>query len=251
MALFMVATGYGAIIAPFATGYLSLYSWRWPTLFQLIFTGVSWIPLVFLPETYAPVILVRRAKKLRKQYPGSNAMAPLEQETANFHEIVVVVLARPLRMLFTEWIVMFSCLYLAFIYAIYYMFFQAFPIIFTGIYGFSAGEEGLTFNGIGIGNLITLVVWLGFDKYYHNAVERGASWTKKEEYRRLPLACFGAPMLSLGMFWIGWTAKASIHWIVPTLGTIPFGFGVSQSSHEQHCTISKLTTYSSSSSSCP
>lgn len=107
------------------------------------------------------------------------------------------------------------------------MFFQAFPIIFTGIYGFSAGEEGLAFNSIGVGSLITLIFWLSYDKYYHSAVIRGAGWTQKEEYRRLPLACIGAPFLTIGMFWIGWAARPDVHWIVPTLGGIPFGFGFS------------------------
>lgn len=113
MAFFMIATGYGAIIAPLATGYLGTYSWRWPTWFELIFTGVSWIGLIFLPETYAPVILLRRAKKIRKSQPGINVMAPIELEKQGFRELVVVVLTRPLRMLFTEWIVLFVCLYLA------------------------------------------------------------------------------------------------------------------------------------------
>jgi len=57
-------------------------------------------------------------------------------------------------------------------------------------------------------------MWLWFDKYYYDAVARGAWWTLKgEEYRRLPLACLAAPMLSIGMFWIGWGSKSS-HWIV-------------------------------------
>lgn len=110
MSVFMCATGYGAILAPVATGFLGTYSWRWPTWFQLIFCGVSWIPLVFLPETYAPTILLRRAKKIRKDAPGSNVLAPIELEKSGFRELVVVILARPMRMLFTEWIVLFACL---------------------------------------------------------------------------------------------------------------------------------------------
>ena len=109
LAVFMTATGYGAILAPVATGYLGTYGWRWPTWFQLIFCCASWIPLVFLPETYAPTILLRRAKKIRKDAPGSNVMAPIELEKSGIRELVVVVLARPMRMLFTEWIVLFSC----------------------------------------------------------------------------------------------------------------------------------------------
>lgn len=213
------------MIAPIASGYLGPYGWRWPTIFQAIFAGVSCIPLVFLPETYAPFILLRRARKIRKENPGSKATAALELEKSDMRSIVTVVLARPLKMLFTEWLVGLSCLYLAFIYGIYYIFFQAYPIIYNNIYHFNMGEEGLTFLAIGVGQLFTLIIYLWFDKYYHDAVVRDAAWTKREEYRRLPLACIGAPVLSIGMFWIGWTARPSVHWIVPILGGIPFGFG--------------------------
>lgn len=51
------------------------------------------------------------------------------------------------------------------------------------------------------------------------------AWTQIEEYIRLPLACLGGPFFVLSLFWLGWTARASIHWIVPTLSALPFGIG--------------------------
>ena len=45
----------------------------------------------------------------------------------------------------------------------------------------------------------------------------------QEEYRRVPLACLAAPLLVLSMFWLGWTARPTIHWIVPMAAGIPFG----------------------------
>lgn len=50
-------------------------------------------------------------------------------------------------------------------------------------------------------------------------------WTRVEEYNRLPLACLGGPLFVLSLFWLGWTARADIHWIVPTLSALPFGVG--------------------------
>lgn len=29
----------------------------------------------------------------------------------------------------------------------------------------------------------------------------------------------------VALFWLGWTARASIHWIVPMLAGLPFGIG--------------------------
>ena len=105
------------------------------------------------------------------------------------------------------------------------MFLQAYPIIFTGVYGFNAGEQGLAFLPIGIGSLISCGIYLLWDAYLDRARNQTPqpSWYGKEEYRRVPLACLGAPLLSVSMFWLGWTAKASIHWIVPVIATVPFG----------------------------
>lgn len=43
--------------------------------------------------------------------------------------------------------------------------------------------------------------------------------------RRLPLACIAGPFFVISSFWLGWTARASIHWIVPCLAGIMFGMG--------------------------
>ncbi len=132
MATFMTATTFGPVIGPIASGYLTGYSWDWPFWFGLIFAGVSAVPLAFLPETYGPTILLRRARKIRKLNPGTNVYAPIELEQKSFMAEMAVVLSRPFRMFFLEAMVLFSCLFLSFVYAILYMFFQAYSIIYGG-----------------------------------------------------------------------------------------------------------------------
>jgi hypothetical protein len=36
----------------------------------------------------------------------------------------------------------------------------------------------------------------------------------------------GAFLLPIGIFWFGWTSRASVHWIVPILGTGLYSIGV-------------------------
>lgn len=105
------------------------------------------------------------------------------------------------------------------------MLLQAYPIIFTGVYGFTAGEQGLAFLPIGIGSIISCLTYLWWDGYLERASNKTPrpSWYGKEEYRRVPLACLGAPLFAISMFWLGWTATPSVHWIVPVLSAIPFG----------------------------
>lgn len=80
---------------------------------------MSLVPVLFLPETFKPIILRKRAYKLRKKNPGRRIYAPVEVQNREMMELVTVTLARPLRMFFCELIVLLSSLYLAFASAIY------------------------------------------------------------------------------------------------------------------------------------
>lgn len=227
MTAFMTATMFGPLLGPISSGFIAPISWRWAFWLNLIFAGITWPFLLVCPETYSPVILERRARRLRKETSSTSIVAPIELEKKGMMELLTVVLTRPIRMLFFEAIVLASCLYLSFAYAIFYMFFQAFPIIFEGIYGFNAGEEGLAFLPIGVGSSIACLIYLYWDHILQSQKDKQppAKWTQKEEYRRLPLACLGGPFFVISLFWMGWSARADVHWIVPVLAALPFGIG--------------------------
>lgn len=53
----------------------------------------------------------------------------------------------------------------------------------------------------------------------------GKKWASGPESQRLPLSCVSAPCLTISLFWLAWSAKPSIHWIVPILSGIVFGLG--------------------------
>jgi hypothetical protein len=59
--------------------------------------------------------------------------APLDLENRNLKVTLVVNLTRPIRMIFHESIVSLTCLYTSLAYAIFYLYFQAYPIIFQGM----------------------------------------------------------------------------------------------------------------------
>lgn len=105
------------------------------------------------------------------------------------------------------------------------MFLQSFPIIFGGIYGFNPGETGLVFLSIGVGSLISAAIYLYWDSYLERAQHLGRPWSQREEMRRLPLACIAGPFFVISAFWLGWSVRKDIHWIVPVLAVVPFGIG--------------------------
>lgn len=191
-----------------------------------MYAGATLILLAFLPETYSPILLLRRAKKIRKENPSAKVLAPRELEETDFAQLMTVVLTRPVRMVLKEPIVSTTCAYLALVYTIFYISFQAFPIIFQKLYGLSPGVAGLTFLSIGVGALIAMPIFWNWDNYLLRAERRNAAWAKREEYRRLPLACLGGPMFVISLFWLGWTARTSITFVVPMLAGIPFGLGM-------------------------
>jgi hypothetical protein len=128
-------------------------------------------------------------------------------------------------MFFFEAIVLFSCLYLSFAYGIFYMFFQSYPIIYEETYGFTGGQEGLTFLAIGVGAIVACCAYLGWDTILRRARASNKAWVQKEEMRRLPLACIAGPFFIISCFWVGWTARKDVPWIVPVLAGIPYGIG--------------------------
>lgn len=85
-----------------------------------------------MPETYGPVVLKQRAMKLRKDTGNLNIVSPLEVESRDIRQMFLITISRPFRMILHESIVSLTSLYLALAYAIFYLYFEAYPIIFQG-----------------------------------------------------------------------------------------------------------------------
>ncbi|KAL8827280.1 MAG: hypothetical protein Q9191_003281 [Dirinaria sp. TL-2023a] len=63
---------------------------------------VSLLALFFLPETYGPTLLKRRAQKLRTEGVNTNVYAPIELEKKGAKQMITVTLMRPLNMFLFE-----------------------------------------------------------------------------------------------------------------------------------------------------
>lgn len=190
-----------------------------------MYAGATLVPLAIMPETYGPVLLLRRANKIRRADPRAQVVAPHELERKNLRELATIVLTRPLRMLVFELIVNTTCVYLSLVYTIFYMSFQAFPLIFQRLYGLSPGDCGLAYLPMGLGAVLALPIFFAYDTFHLHAQARDAPWARKEEYRRVPLACLGGPAFVVALFWLGFTARDGIPFVVPMLAGVPFGMG--------------------------
>jgi DHA1 family multidrug resistance protein-like MFS transporter len=182
------------------------------------FTSLG-LQLLFLPETYAPVILARKATKLRHITKNWAIHARRDEVEVDLKELATKHITRPLRLIFTEPIVLLVAIYMAFIFGLVYLSLTAFALVFQGVYGMNEGVGGLPYLGTVFGELLAFAVVVIQNKGYIRKLEANNNIPVPEW--RLPL------VLAIGFFWFGWTGyTGKIPWIVPTLAGLCLGFGI-------------------------
>ncbi|RYP11236.1 hypothetical protein DL764_000192 [Monosporascus ibericus] len=212
----------GPVFGPLIGGYVApQHGWRWTIWVFTWMCAFVWLLLFFLlPETNTANILYRRAKRLRKA-TGDNRLRSQSEIDAAHHTTRdrLLVLGRAFTLTFSEPIVFVVDLYTALLYGVLFIWFESFPLVFGGTYGFSVQSQGLVFIGIFVGGLLTLPCYLLWVKRV--LVPSVAKPSFRPEHV-LPPTWFGAFSLPVCLFWYGWTARESIHWIVPIIGSAFF-----------------------------
>lgn len=120
VAIYSGATFLGPTMGPVIGSFLTeneKLGWRWTSWITLIVTAF-WGVLGFViwPESFAPVLLQRKAKKVRAETGNSAFHAAHEESGLDLRRIVERYLARPLMMLMKEPILMLVTIYMSFIY---------------------------------------------------------------------------------------------------------------------------------------
>lgn len=124
MSIFSATVFMGPCLGPVMAGYLSAEGWRANYYLLLGISGSACVvAAVALPETYAVVLLRRRAVKLRKETGDQGYMTNQERFKKPLAEVMKESLIRPIDILVTEPIVFLFSLYLALIYALLYLLF--------------------------------------------------------------------------------------------------------------------------------
>lgn len=198
--------------------------WRWIFWLLLWMCAATLILLIiFFPETHHGNILYRRTNRLKKmtgddRYYSKQAKKESELDLKSF---TLTALYRPIKIIVKEPVVLaFDC-YLALCYGIFYLFFEAFPIVFVGIYHFSMIELGLSFLGFQVGCAIAYSIFLFFLMKYLVPKFKNNTF-QPEDFLVLSMSvCWALP---LALFFFGWTV--SVHWILPIISEIFFVINV-------------------------
>ncbi|KAB8069492.1 major facilitator superfamily domain-containing protein [Aspergillus leporis] len=241
IAFFAAAPYCGPVVGPIVTGWINVGSHRLDLFFwtNTAFSGVVMILIGMIPETYAPVILKRRAVKLRKSTRNMNIITEQERYKLSLRGIIRTSLIRPITMILTEPVLDLMCMYIVLIYAMLYAFFFAYPVIFGELYGFNDGQIGLMFIPILIGAGFSLVATPAIEKQF-KAICKVRSPTPED---RLIGTLIGAPFIPISWFILGATSFKHIIWVGPVPPALPLDLAWS-SATTPSTTISSTPTRS-------
>ncbi len=186
--------GLGPLMGPVLGSILGCFiaagtrDWRWLLHTLTILSGVVFVVIVlFLDETYAPVLLrkkreraiAQRLQQIQDATPSSTVEAEVKQSRlvmaaqrwlpsrAIMHKLKLAQ-SRPFRLLFTNPICAIFSYYLGFCYGIIYLFITQHPLLFQTrkdepdapspqklpTYNWTLGISGLSYLGLGLGFLV-------------------------------------------------------------------------------------------------
>ncbi|KAK9462703.1 major facilitator superfamily domain-containing protein [Lipomyces oligophaga] len=206
-----------------AFGTLGAHGWRWTQYFAGIYALVVFVLAIFtIPETYPPVLLSAKAKKLRIETGNWNYHSKHEELAFTLKEMVTKHFMRPFAMLATP-IVTFMSIYGSFVFGILYLGVVAVPITFVTGRGWSQVIAALPtlsiFFGVVLGGLLNIIGSV----HYARVLSRRNGEALPEE--RLQAMKIGSFLMPIGLFIFGWTAKDGIPWIAPVIGLTLLAMG--------------------------
>lgn len=120
----------------------------------------------------------------------------------HFGTIAYNALAKPWQINARDPAVLFSTVYMALAYGIYYSFFESFPLVFVGIYGFDLGGVGLAFISSLTGVIVASIIITAFNYFVMSRRFQNAEDFPPPEVQ-LQLGLFASFLLPTGLFVFG------------------------------------------------
>lgn len=233
--------------------------WRWVYWILAIICFINTaVGVLFLRETYAPVLLARRKASLVEKYNsrhhhsngnnnnnntetdplldgahGETHPPPTHPDPGFWYEgedlrplttKLLASLKRPLA-IFIQPIVFTMSLYQAIIFGTTYSIYTNMQSIFSSPpYSFNSEQIGLLYLGPGLGFLTSVWFLVPRIDTVFNALTRRNNNHPLPEFR-LPLANIGAILIPITLFGFAWTVEYRLHFMIPIVITFFYGFG--------------------------
>lgn len=226
LALYSIGPLLGPVIAPIMAGWMvEFIDWRWILYVLAMINGaVAIFGLIFYRESYAPVLLKRKADLLRKESGNENLHTVYELNQGPAFPRIFEAITRPIKLIFTHPIIVSLGMFMAFTYGFMYIMLVTFPALWSDAYHYSSGIGGMMYLGLGIGFMLGVAIGTPAIQHSYMSLTAKNGGVAKPEYR-IALVSPIAFVLGCGLIWYGWSAEKRLVWIMPLLGTAMFGMG--------------------------
>ncbi|KAJ7484655.1 major facilitator superfamily domain-containing protein [Mycena latifolia] len=213
----------GPITGPVIGGFAAqAESWRWPMMELLWITSFAVVFLsLFLPETYEPTILLRRAQRLRKLTgnPELRTATERNEDSLGVREVVYESLVRPF-VLAKEPALAFANIYLGFVCTSLLYLVSARPNTLFQTRSFISGLRPSRWYSSISTTLIKYTVYCFYQKYHiaPRYARAAAANTEVAPEIRLEIGLMASIFIPTSVLIFGFASKSSVHWIVPVIG---------------------------------
>ncbi|KAI9687389.1 MAG: hypothetical protein M1820_010485 [Bogoriella megaspora] len=198
-------------------------TWRWifwsTSAFCLALQIVSFM---FFRESYAPVILRRKMKKLRKETGNDRLHTEFEGPDQKLLPSLRRSFTRPFIILFTHPIIQISSMLSAYGYGVLYITLTSWSTIWMNRYGLDMSKSGLHYFALTIGEMLGAQIGAHVTDWAWRRLQTRGSRGPED---RLPLIIPGTLIVPTGLLLFGWAAEKKFFWLVVDLGGVLYGIG--------------------------
>ncbi|KAM0255499.1 hypothetical protein ACHAQJ_005730 [Trichoderma viride] len=219
----------GGAVGPIVGGFIVQYStWRWmfwsTAIFQVVLELLS---LIVFYESYAPVLLRRRAEKWRQDTGNSRYYTEVEMRESGRSTAWKIgrSLSRPFRLLMFHPIIQMDAILEGINYGLLYFALTSFSTLYVTAYGESVAISGLHYAAICIGELLGSQICGPLMDYLFKSLTSRDGDTRVPELR-IPLMLPSALLTPIGFLLYGWAARYHLFWLVLDIGATLLSLGM-------------------------
>jgi MFS family permease len=229
LSLYLLVPLTGGAVGPILGGFIVEYStWRWMFWATTVFQGsLGLFSIGLFHESYAPVLLRRRAAKLRKETgdPRYHAATEMRESGRSALWKVCRSLTRPLRLLAFHPIIQIQAILAGINYGLLYFALASFSALHVSAYGESVSISGLHYIAIAVGEIFGAQLCGSLmDKVYKMLTSRTDESNVPEV--RIPLLLPGMFLTPIGFLLYGWAAQYHLFWLVVDIGAALLALGM-------------------------
>lgn len=227
----------GPAMGPFFGSILTTKGgWRWNFWFQLICSAVLFMMTTIMPETSAGTLVYWKQQHMElsilkqdtselnrslEKVPDTFVNSGHKEYSLSVLNYLKNIFWRPLAMTVEEPVLLLINFYIALVYCLLYLWFEAFPIVFGEIHKFPLILTGTCYLSIMCGVLVGGSYYLYY--LYFKFTKKLLNHEEVFPEVFIPLAIVGSIQQVIALFLFAWTSSKDIHWIFPLIGCAVYG----------------------------